>query len=171
MNRGGDWTTQTEQPWVLFQALGADAVRQMADAGDRDAQLSLGYMMHLQATGPEGEGAVEADAAAGVLGTASTSPDADVLVGWELCTDTRRRCVLMWSPANVPTKIGVRCHPLAEEGMALLEKAAGQGQVYAMFKLGDVHARRQEHEQSLGWITKAAEAGLPPAMHYLLLPS
>jgi len=57
---------------------------------------------------------------------------------------------------------------LAEEGIALLEKAAGQGQAYAMFKLGaDVHANGNEHELSLGWITKAAEAGLPPALHSL----
>ena len=49
--------------------------------------------------------------------------------------------------------------------MALLEKAAGQGHVYAMVRLGHVHRARQEHGQALEWLTKGAEAGLPEAMY------
>ena len=48
--------------------------------------------------------------------------------------------------------------------MALLEKAAGQGHVYAMEVLGVIHCERNEHEQALEWYTKAAEAGLPASM-------
>jgi len=51
--------------------------------------------------------------------------------------------------------------------MALLEKAAGQGHVYAMLKLGDIHYMRKEYEQSVKWYTKGAEAGLPKAMFRL----
>jgi len=40
--------------------------------------------------------------------------------------------------------------------MALLEKAAVQGHVYAMAVLGDIY-----HENTPGWFTKGAEAGLP----------
>jgi hypothetical protein len=48
--------------------------------------------------------------------------------------------------------------------MALLEKAAGQGHVYAMSALGSVHYTRKEYEQAVNWATKGAEAGLPRAM-------
>ena len=48
--------------------------------------------------------------------------------------------------------------------MALLEKAAGQGHAYAMFWLGQTHAKWEEHEQAMEWFTKAAETGLPAAM-------
>ena len=51
--------------------------------------------------------------------------------------------------------------------MALLEKAAGQGHVYAMFSLGQTHSDRKEHEHAVKWFTKAAEAGLPQAMFNL----
>jgi len=51
--------------------------------------------------------------------------------------------------------------------MALLEKAAGQGHAYAMHTMGEILDVRKEHEQALKWFTKAAEAGLPRAMHYL----
>ena len=54
--------------------------------------------------------------------------------------------------------------PQSDEGVALLEKAAGQGHVYAMHTLGSVHFERKEHEQAVAWFTKAAEAGLPEAM-------
>ena len=57
--------------------------------------------------------------------------------------------------------------PEADEGTALLEKAAGQGHVYAMDTLGDLHDTRKEHEHAVAWFTKAAEAGLPKAMHNL----
>ena len=51
--------------------------------------------------------------------------------------------------------------------MALLEKAAGQGHAYAMFWLGQTHAKWEEHEQAMEWFTKAAETGLPNAMFKL----
>ena len=54
--------------------------------------------------------------------------------------------------------------PCAEEGVALLEKAAGQGHAYAMWMLGSVHDVRSEYVQAMEWFTKAAEAGLPKAM-------
>jgi TPR repeat protein len=57
--------------------------------------------------------------------------------------------------------------PQSDEGVALLEKAAGQGHVYAMHALGSIHNVRKEHEQSVEWNTKAAEAGLPDAMFNL----
>ena len=57
--------------------------------------------------------------------------------------------------------------PQSDEGVALLEKAAGQGHVYAMHTLGSVHFERKEHEQAVAWFTKAADAGLPDAMFNL----
>ena len=51
--------------------------------------------------------------------------------------------------------------------MALLEKAAGQGHVYAMDALGEVHLEREEYEQFVKWCTKGAEAGLPKSMFNL----
>ena len=59
--------------------------------------------------------------------------------------------------------------PQSDEGVALLEKAAGQGHVYAMHTLGSVHFERKEHEQAVAWFTKAADAGLPDAMFNLAL--
>ena len=51
--------------------------------------------------------------------------------------------------------------------MALLEKAAEQGHVYAIQTLGSIHRVRSEYEQAIGWFTRAAEAGLPKAMFSL----
>jgi len=59
------------------------------------------------------------------------------------------------------------CQPCAEEGVALLEKAAGQGHAYAMNTLGFIHGVRKEHKQAMQWYTKSAEAGLPKAMFTL----
>jgi len=59
------------------------------------------------------------------------------------------------------------CRPWAEEGMALLEQAAGQGHAHAMHALGIIHHTRNEHEQAVKWYTKGAEAGLPKAMFNL----
>jgi len=56
------------------------------------------------------------------------------------------------------------CQHYAEEGVALLEKAAGQGHVYAMYMLGGHHGTRNEFEQAVKWATKGAEAGFPKAM-------
>jgi TPR repeat protein len=94
-------------------------VKQRADAGDREAQYSLGYALVAVAGG------------AGVpLGTGGRSPQSD-------------------------------------EGVALPEKAAGQGHVYAMAVLGSIHRVKKEQEESVEWNTKAAEAGLPDAMFFL----
>jgi hypothetical protein len=38
------------------------------------------------------------------------------------------------------------CKPSAEEAKALLEKAAGQGHVYAAEVLHDIHVAREEYE-------------------------
>jgi hypothetical protein len=32
-----------------------------------------------------------------------------------------------------------------------------------MYELGDIHDKREEHEQAVNWFTKSAEAGLPKA--------
>ena len=70
VNPGGDWTTQAEDP-----ALGAEIAKHRSDAGDREAQWTLGYAL-----------VCEADVAAGAttLGAAGRSPSADV--GLALCT-------------------------------------------------------------------------------------
>jgi TPR repeat protein len=67
---------------------------------------------------------------------------------------------------DVPLGAGGRS-PQSDEGMALLEKAAGQGHVHAMSVLGGIHRVWKEHEQAVAWSTKAAEAGLPDAMFSL----
>ena len=51
--------------------------------------------------------------------------------------------------------------------MALMMKAAGQAQAYAMYELGAIHRDRKEHERAVEWHTKGAEAGLPKAMYAL----
>jgi len=56
-----------------------------------------------------------------------------------------------------------RCEPCAEEGTALLEKAAGQGHVYAMFCLAQAYHAGNQHEKAVEWFAKAAETGLPKA--------
>jgi TPR repeat protein len=52
-------------------------------------------------------------------------------------------------------------------GLALLEKAAGQGHAHAMLALGDIHGSWKEHERAVEWYTKGAEAGVPQAMFSL----
>ena len=89
---GGDWAKQAEDPEVLFLALGADVVQQMAADGDRDAQFSMGA----------------------------------------------------WFLSTTAAVLGKR-----NEGMALLEKAAGQGHAYAMINMAEKYAERKEHEQAL----------------------
>jgi len=51
--------------------------------------------------------------------------------------------------------------------LALLEKAAGQGHVYAMCALGYIRDERKEYEQAVEWYMKGVEAGLPNAMFSL----
>ena len=68
VNPLGDWTTQAEDPSVLFLALGAETVKQRAAEGDREAQWTRGYQL-----------VSEVEGAAGTpLGTAGRSPKADV---------------------------------------------------------------------------------------------
>ena len=45
-----------------------------------------------------------------------------------------------------------------------MEKAAGQGHVYAMETLSSIHRVRKEYEQAVKWATQGAEAWLPNAM-------
>jgi len=82
MNPVNDWTTQTEDPSVLFRAVGDVIVAQRAAAGDREAQFSLGYRW-----------VRETDVAAGAtsLGASGRSPQADV--GLDICT-ARFPCLL-----------------------------------------------------------------------------
>jgi TPR repeat protein len=54
-----------------------------------------------------------------------------------------------------------------EAGTALLEKAAGQGHVYAMDMLRGIHDTRKDYEQAVKWATMGAETGLPRAMFNL----
>jgi len=56
VNPGGDWTTQAEDPSALLESLGAEVVKQRADAGDKAAQYSQGCLL-LAAAGEEGAGA------------------------------------------------------------------------------------------------------------------
>jgi len=98
----GDWTTQTANPETLLRAHKPEAVKHMADGGDREAQFSLGFVLTSELAGD-----------ACKLGAAGRTPLAEAE---------------------------------AEEGMALLEKAAGQGHAYAMLRLGEIHSARKEHE-------------------------
>jgi TPR repeat protein len=59
------------------------------------------------------------------------------------------------------------CQPWTEEGTALLEKAAGQGHVYAMYALRGIHGSRKHYDEAVKWNRKAADAGLPIAMFNL----
>jgi hypothetical protein len=66
----GDWTTQAADPYVLHGALGVEILKQRADAGDREAQWSLGFWL-----------VADSDVAAGVMttvGASGRSPKADV---------------------------------------------------------------------------------------------
>jgi len=67
MNPVGDWTTQTEDPFALLEALGDEIVKQRARAGDRGAQYSQGYNL-----------VSEADGAGTSLGAAGRTPKSDV---------------------------------------------------------------------------------------------
>jgi len=76
VNPGGDWTTQTGDPAALFRALGAEVVRQKADAGDREAQYSQGYRLINEVASADG---------AGLSGAAGRSPKVEVGLAGE-CT-------------------------------------------------------------------------------------
>jgi len=69
VNPDGDWTTQTGDSTALFRALGADVVKQTADAGDRAAQYSQGCGLMSEVTGSDG---------AGLSGPEGRSPQAEV---------------------------------------------------------------------------------------------
>ena len=93
----GDWTVQTDDCGVLLRALGADAVKQLAEEGNRAAQFSQGYKLMSEA---------ESDAGfAGGLGASGRSPKADV--GLSLYIDTfpaahqTEVVALMWSPGDL----------------------------------------------------------------------
>jgi hypothetical protein len=81
---GGDWTTQAADPAALLQSLGAEIVKQKADAGDREAQFSQGCRLVAEARADD----------ARLSGAAGRSPRA--LVGLALCVPpplTIPRCV------------------------------------------------------------------------------
>jgi TPR repeat protein len=148
--------------WALFRALGAATVERKAREGDGAAQYSQGCMLMRKV-----EGAVEGGEGA-PLGTAGRSPMADVgLTSYTAQFPVAHKTELwaVWSPDNRFCFCGYQ--PWAEAGTALLEKAAGQGHVYAMFEMGCIHHVRQEHEQAVEWFTKGAHAGLPKAMYNL----
>jgi hypothetical protein len=73
MNPVGDWTTETADPYVLFEAVGAEIVNRRAADGDRDGQYSQGFKL-----------VSDAEDAGSELGAAGRSPKADV--GLPLCT-------------------------------------------------------------------------------------
>jgi hypothetical protein len=102
VNPLGDWTTQTEDPLALLRAVGAAVVKRKADAGDREAQFTVGVMLMSEANG----GAAFRDAPA-------TSPKAQVGLRTYLPTEEFRllttaglhsqtvpqdRGVSIWSP-------------------------------------------------------------------------
>ena len=99
----GDWRTQTEDPFMLSRAVGANVVKQMADAGDGAAQYSLGRVL-IQDAGADvltEDAGADAVAGAGVLGAAAAE------VGSDLCTDMYQECspewcvhVHKWSPGQ-----------------------------------------------------------------------
>ena len=82
MNPLGDWSTQAQDPWVLFRALGAEVVKQRAAKGEGEAQFSQGFVLVNQADGDAGL------LGAGDLGAGGRSPMADV--GLALSTYTFR---------------------------------------------------------------------------------
>jgi len=134
---------------------GAEAVKQRAAEGEGEAQFSQGCRL-----------VCEADGDAGLTSAGGRSTIAEV--GSKLSTEVFR--VGHWTEARRSsplTKIYSFAGPWAEEGVALLEKAAGQGHVYAMHWLADTHRAREEYEQAVEWFTKGAEAGLPKAMFAL----
>jgi hypothetical protein len=83
VNPVGDWTTQAEDPLVLFRAIGSETLKQRASAGDREAQFSLGFMLMRAADGNSGP-----------LGVSGRSPKADV--GLVLCTLLARQPQEAW---------------------------------------------------------------------------
>jgi hypothetical protein len=48
MNPVGDWTTQAEDPYVLFHAIGAHVVKQRARAGDRQGLTLVHFSAQLE---------------------------------------------------------------------------------------------------------------------------
>jgi len=146
-------------PSALIRALGAEVVKQRAATGDGEAQFSQGCRL---VSASDGNGSLK--------GASGRSPKADVglalvtaLQSFPVAHQTEaRRC------GHLMTKCSIcGCRPCAQEGVELLEKAAGQGHAYAMDALADMHYNREEHEQAVKWATKGAEAGLPKAMYNL----
>jgi hypothetical protein len=78
----GDWTTQAENPELLFQELGAEIVERKAAQGDRAAQFTQGCRLMSDAAGADG---------AGLSGAAGRSTQVKVGLAQE-CT--------FWSPTK-----------------------------------------------------------------------
>jgi len=141
---------------ALIDALGDEAVRQMAAKGEGEAQYSQGFLLVSRADGDRGT----------PLGASGRSPMADVGLALSTCISRvahrteARRC------GHLKTCF-CGCQPQTEEGTALLEKAAGQGHAYAMDTLSSIHSVRKDYEHAAQWATKSAETGLPSAMFNL----
>ena len=94
VNPVGDWTTQESNPIALFRALGANTLKQRANAGDRAAQYSLGYTLVSSADGAAGADALDVG-----LGRVGRCPEAEVglamVLDWHcvLCSLTKLRSV------------------------------------------------------------------------------
>ena len=155
----GDWTTQTEDSMSMMDALGDDAVMREAVLLDREAMYSMGFRLVCEADRTAGATQVGASGRSETAGVGFDSMFDSLPVAQQ--TVTRRRGQLMTECCICG------CQPCAEEGVALLEKAAGQGHAYAMNTLGSIHDMRNEYEQAVQWYTKSAEAGLPTAMFTL----
>jgi len=124
-------------------------VKQLAAKGEGGAQFSWGCVLLKNADGGAAGRSAKADVGLKLCSAqfpfahqAEASGCVDLMIKWSTCV----------------------CKPSAEEAKALLEKAAGQGHVYAAEVLHDIHVAREEYEQAVKWATKGAEAGLPKAM-------
>jgi len=84
VNSVGDWSTQAADPGVMARATTPNTLQQMAGAGDREAQFSLGYSFMCQADGVGAE-----------IGSSGRSPMADV--GF-VCSTCVFRVASMLSP-------------------------------------------------------------------------
>ena len=65
----------------------------------------------------------------------------------EATVPDRNALMFTWSRVDHELIAG---EPWAEEGLALMEKAAGQGHAYAMEALAGIHYKRNETDQAVG---------------------
>ena len=89
------------------------------------------------------------------LGVAGRSAKADVRFALAPHNFVARHTQMRSPDDQYSTTILCGCQPCAEEGVALLEKAAGQGHVYAMNNLGMLDEARKEYTRAAEWCTQA----------------